>query len=180
MNKRLLQPAGKPIPGNLKWTANIVTPVDQLTVQHKQRRLNELRGERVLVISRIAPGRLSECIPHANGDDASQNKPNKNLFSCGFPVQRGYGKSTDDPENRQFISDKPCRRYAADQTVECESDEKCSANGDDRAFVEGALRYFFPRDFGFRQRLFLLMRGWFMCWLAPLCFWCFLGFLCFW
>lgn len=43
-----------------------------------------------------------------------------------------------------------------------------------------ALRYFFPRDFGFRQRLFLLMRGWFMCWLAPLCFWCFLGFLCFW
>lgn len=58
----------------------------------------------------------------------------------------------------------------ADQTVECESDEKCSANGDDRAFVEGALRYFFPRDFGFRQRLFLLMRGWFMCWLAPCVF----------
>ena len=31
--------------------------------------------------------------------------------------------------NRQFISDKPCRRYAADQTVECESDEKWTFAG---------------------------------------------------
>lgn len=63
--------------------------------------------------------------------------------------------------------------------AECESDEKCSANGDDRAFVEGALRYFFPKYFGLPKvvppdaRMVHVLAGSlvFLVFWVSLCFW---------